>query len=225
MTGSPGRSGAAGRIGLSALNLLVLRWLGLRLARVEDPGRGRVWVRARRSLSRAETITTDDVDLASARPVRRWELRRERPILGRLAPALGALLVLGAIVARVVRSDGEATPGRTTLAVARTPGEDARRSRCGECAQPGDAIVATTRGPGFPGGIRVYRGGTPAPVVSCAGCSSLSFLIPSVGRYLVVGVGMPTGDPCPLDDVGADGDLARLAACGAEIATSEIEAR
>ena len=62
------------RIGIGILNFIVLQWFGVRLHRAED--HGRVWVLARRSLRSGEMITTDDIDLTSARPVYAWSLLR-----------------------------------------------------------------------------------------------------------------------------------------------------
>jgi hypothetical protein len=62
------------RFCIGVANFVVLQWFGVRLHRAED--HGRVWVLARRSLRSGEMITTDDIDLCSARLVYAWSLLR-----------------------------------------------------------------------------------------------------------------------------------------------------
>lgn len=251
MSNSPsssiGRADTAVRIAAVVVNFLILQWLGLRLRRAEDPGR--VWITARRSLSQAETITTDDVDLSSARPVRRWTLEGGAwPMTGWWSPirkvrwsadsaidsaimlAIGVLLAFLAFAAHawsLGRQDDEGRGG-PTLALTRHSGDAARRSRCVECTQPGDVVAVAISVP-VPdlsrGGVRVIRAYLDEePIASCADCSSLSLRIPSIGRYVVVGAWTPDGS-CRLDEGRLDGDLARLAKCDAGVATSEFQAR
>jgi hypothetical protein len=234
------------RVIISAINFSILQWIGVRLCRDEDPGRVRIV--ARRSLTRAETIANEDVDLSDPRPIWLWSLERWAwPMTGWWSPirtiprpgrialsalalwACAALLVLGMIVVRDRGNPEEdgAAGDKITLGLTRHLGDAARRSRCGECAQPGDEFVAAAevRDPsGGARGIRVYL--DQVAVASCADCSSLSFRISSPGRYVVVAVRIASGRPCLIDGAtGLDGDLASIAQCGARVATSEVEAR
>jgi hypothetical protein len=63
-----------GRSMLGVLNFLVLQWFGVRLARVEVPGRMRVV--ARREVRAGQLASAADVDMSTAEPVRRWSLLR-----------------------------------------------------------------------------------------------------------------------------------------------------
>jgi hypothetical protein len=63
-----------GGTSLGIANFLVLQWFGVRLARVEVPGRMRVV--ARRAVRAGQLVTAADVDMSTAEPVRRWTLLR-----------------------------------------------------------------------------------------------------------------------------------------------------
>jgi hypothetical protein len=234
------------RIAAAAVNFLFLQWLGIRISRVEDPGR--VWIAARRSLSQGETVTTDDVDLASARPMRRWAILRQiwpmtgwwgpiRPIRS-IGPVIDSMLASAMALATgaalgtcayLLRSPAEGrssaeTSGDPKITITRRPGIAAERSRCRDCIQPGDRITAAvaSRGPDRTS-IRVYRGD--AVIASCDGCASLSFQISSIGRHVVVGSSTSVGAiSCSPDEGSFDKDLAILLECG-RIATSNLEAR
>lgn len=150
---------------------------------------------------------------------RRW-LRYGLDQLARTALVIGAVIAYAAIHDRVAGRGG----GALALVTSRSPGAPALRSRCGDCTQPGDVISVTAQGAeGRVRGIRVYRG--EELVVACSDCSALSFLIQSVGTFVVVGFQPAHGRACAISGTGIDSDLAGMAGCGAEIASSKMEAR
>lgn len=108
------------------------------------------------------------------------------------------------------------------LELERTPGPQARASRCSDCTQIGDVMRAVVHGRA---GVRVYRSGE--LVAACDDCTALAFVIAGLGQHDVVGVqgaarctkrGRVEGDR--MDD-----DLAAFAGCGARFARIATTAR
>lgn len=63
-----------GRSTLGIASFLVLQWFGVRVERVEVPGRIRVVTR--RAVRAGQLVTDASVDMSTAEPVRRWSLLR-----------------------------------------------------------------------------------------------------------------------------------------------------
>jgi hypothetical protein len=150
---------------------------------------------------------------------RRW-LRYGLAQLARTALVIAAVVAYGAIHDRVAGRGG----GALALVTSRSPGAQAMRSRCSDCTQPGDVILVTAQGvEGRVRGIRVYRG--EGLVVACFDCSALSFLVSSMGTFVIVGFQPAHGRACAIPGAGIDSDLAGMVSCGAEIASSKMEVR
>lgn len=114
-------------------------------------------------------------------------------------------------------------PGPPTMSV-RHERTSITRSRCDECAQPGDVIKISVRGPSrLVRGVAVYR--DDGFIKGCVGCDDLSVIADSLGRYAIIGFQMDQDHECTLPCAGFDADAAALQRCGAFLATSEIVVR
>lgn len=111
-----------------------------------------------------------------------------------------------------------------TLVTELAAGGDTVLSRCADCTQPGDMVTVFLRGaPTRLNRIAVFHDGRLS--VTCSQCSSLSYVLPLIGSYMIVGLDLSEAEDCPANSSDLDIFVSGMRSCGARVIMEHVETR